>query len=101
IDAEGHIARRLTIPNHLRILRSMWEQRPAELLPQVRCPLLLLPARQSSDTSDMQTAKTANVERALQLQPTARVRWFEDTIHDVPLQRPDELASELLGFADD
>jgi pimeloyl-ACP methyl ester carboxylesterase len=101
IDAEGRVARRLTIPNHLRILRSLWEQRPGELLPRVRCPMLLLPARQPSDTSEMQAMKATNVERALELQPTARVRWFEDTIHDVPLQRPDELASELLGFADD
>jgi hypothetical protein len=29
------------------------------------------------------------------------VRWFEDTIHDVPLQRPNELAAELLSFARD
>jgi hypothetical protein len=27
------------------------------------------------------------------------VRWFDETIHDVPLQRPDELAAELLALA--
>jgi hypothetical protein len=27
------------------------------------------------------------------------VHWFDDTVHDVPLQRPDELARELLAFA--
>jgi hypothetical protein len=45
--------------------------------------------------------KVANVERALALQPRARVRWFEETIHDVPLQRPDELATELRTLADE
>jgi len=99
IDAEGRIARRLKIPNHLRILRSLWEQRPAELLPRVTCPVRLLPARQSSDVSEWQANKTASIERALELQPRASVRWFEDTIHDIPLQRPDELAEELLDFA--
>ncbi len=100
IDAEGRIARRLKIPNHLKILRAMWEQRPAELLPRVQCPVLILPARQSSDASEWQANKRASVERALELQPRATVRWFEDTIHDIPLQRPDDLADELLSFAD-
>src|SRR5438876_913056 len=63
IDAEGRVARRLKIPNHLGILRSLWEQRPGELLPRVRCPMLLLPARQPSDPSDMQATKATNVER--------------------------------------
>src|SRR4029450_13827058 len=48
-DGEGRIARRLKIPNHLRVLRALWEQRPAELLPQVDCPVLVLPARQGSE----------------------------------------------------
>jgi hypothetical protein len=64
-------------------------------------PVLILPARQSSEASEFATAKVVNVERALALQPRARVRWFEETIHDVPLQRPDELATELQNLADD
>jgi pimeloyl-ACP methyl ester carboxylesterase len=100
VDAEGVVARRLKIPNHLRILRALWEQRPAELLPLLSCPVLILPARQPSEASDWAAVKVANVERALALQPRARVRWFEETIHDVPLQRPDELAAELRNLAD-
>jgi pimeloyl-ACP methyl ester carboxylesterase len=100
-DADGRLYRRLTIPNHLRILRSLWEQRPAELLPQLECPLLVLPARQASDAPEMAANKAVNVQRTLDLQPRARVRWFEDTIHDVPLQRPDELGAELLAFAEE
>jgi pimeloyl-ACP methyl ester carboxylesterase len=98
IDAEGRVSRRLTIPNHLKILRALWEQRPAELLPHVQCPLLVLPARQKSDPPDRQAARAASTRRVLELQPNARVRWFEDTVHDVPLQRPEELAAELLDF---
>ncbi|HEY3061080.1 MAG TPA: alpha/beta hydrolase, partial [Chloroflexota bacterium] len=99
-DADGRIYRRLKIPNHLRILRALWEQRPAELLPQVRAPLLLLPARQSADAGDWSDAKARSIQRALELQPRARLRWFEDTVHDIPLHRPDELAAELVAFAD-
>jgi pimeloyl-ACP methyl ester carboxylesterase len=101
IDAEGLVSRRLRIPNHLRILRALWEQRPAQLLPTLSFPVLILPARQPSEAPEWAAAKVANVERALALQPRARVRWFEETIHDVPLQRPDELAAELRNLADE
>ncbi|HET6319914.1 MAG TPA: alpha/beta hydrolase [Chloroflexota bacterium] len=98
-DAEGRISRRLKIPNHLRVLRALWEQRPAELLPRLNCPVRLLPARQASDAAEWRASKIATIQRALELQPRASVRWFEDTIHDIPLQRPDELAQEMLDFA--
>jgi pimeloyl-ACP methyl ester carboxylesterase len=99
-DAEGRIYRRLQIPNHLRILRALWEQRPAELLPSVHAPVLLLPARQAADAGEWSDSKARSIQRALDLQPTARLRWFEDTVHDIPLHRPDELAAELLAFAE-
>jgi pimeloyl-ACP methyl ester carboxylesterase len=99
VDADGRIARRFRIPNHMQVVRALWEQRPADLLPQVRCPVLILPARQSSDAPEWRASKVASIDRALAVQPQARVRWFEDTVHDVPLQRPEELAGELAAFA--
>jgi pimeloyl-ACP methyl ester carboxylesterase len=99
VDADGRVSRRFRIPNHMQVVRALWEQRPAELLPRLECPVLILPARQASDAPDWLASKVANVQRALELQPAARVRWFEDTVHDVPLQRPAELADELHGFA--
>jgi pimeloyl-ACP methyl ester carboxylesterase len=100
VDAEGRVARRFRIPNHMQVVRALWEQRPAELLPRLRCPLLILPARQSSEAPEFRSNKAAHVERAAALAQNARVRWFEDTVHDVPLQRPDELAGELQAFAE-
>jgi len=81
------------------VVRALWEQRPAELLPRVECPLLILPARQLAESSEMAANKAAAVARAQELQPRARVRWFDNTVHDVPLQRPEELAAELLTLA--
>ena len=98
VDAEGRVTRRFRIPNHMQVVRALWEQRPAELLPRVACPVLILPARQASDPPEMKANKIASVDRALQLQPHARVRWFDDTVHDVPLQRPRELATEVSEF---
>jgi len=99
IDAEDRVTRRFHISNHMQVVRALWEQRPAELLERVQCPLLILPARQSAEATEMSAAKVAGVARALEVQPRARVRWFDDTVHDVPLQRPEQLADELLGFA--
>jgi pimeloyl-ACP methyl ester carboxylesterase len=99
IDAEGRVTRKFRIPNHMQVVRAMWEQRPAELLARVQCPLLILPARQSTEQTEMSSAKAAGVARALEVHPHARVRWFDNTVHDVPLQRPEELADELLEFA--
>ena len=84
----------------MQVVRALWEQRPADLIPNLRCPLLILPARQASDAQDFRSSKVLSIERAAQLARNARVRWFEDTVHDVPLQRPDELATELQAFAE-
>jgi pimeloyl-ACP methyl ester carboxylesterase len=99
VGEDDRVIRRFRIPNHMQVVRAMWEQRPAELLPRVRCPILILPARRATDDPGMLANKATAVERTLEIQPNARIRWFEDTIHDVPLQRPTELAAELAGFA--
>ncbi len=99
VDAEGRVMRRFRISNHMQVVRVMWEQRPSELLPRVAAPLLIMPTRQASDAPEMLENKSAAVQRAVELQPAARVRWFEDSVHDVPLQRPEEVAAELLAFA--
>jgi pimeloyl-ACP methyl ester carboxylesterase len=101
VTADGYVTRRFRIPNHMQVVRALWEQRPDELLPLVRCPILLLPARQSAGASDISDSKVAGITRALDLQPNARVRWFDNTVHDVPLQRPDELAEELGAFIEE
>lgn len=45
--------------------------------------------------------KFAAIERARQALPDARVTWFEDALHDIPLQRPAELAAALVSFANE
>ena len=56
--------------------------------------MLLCPA----GDGDLTEVKRAAVDRALRLLPSAHVTWFEDTMHDIPLQRPVELAAELARF---
>ncbi len=99
IDATDRVTRRFRIPNHMQVVRALWEQRPADLLPAVSAPLLVLPARKSTDAPEFLVNKAASVQRVLDVHKSARVRWFEETVHDVPLQRPEELADELGAFA--
>jgi pimeloyl-ACP methyl ester carboxylesterase len=97
ITPAGTVRARLGRANHLRILRALWELRPTALYAAVRCPVLLAPAVRADDPRGaafgaQRRAAVLAAERALR---DASVVWFEDTIHDVSLQRPRELAAAI------
>lgn len=100
IREDGHIRPHLTRERHMRILRALWEQRPSELFSHVNCPVLLAPTRRDATGPEAAwiSAKADGVERALALLPHARLHWFEDSIHDVPLQRPTLVAEVIIQF---
>jgi len=100
---DGRVYRRLTIENHMKILRAMYEQRTAEMLGSVGCPALVIIANQERDNdmsrrwSEWRRRGAQQAEERLQ---RGRVLWMEDTIHDVPVQRPRELAQAILSLAE-
>jgi pimeloyl-ACP methyl ester carboxylesterase len=101
IDEDETIYPHLSRENHLKILRSLWEQKPSALWRHLRCPALLIPA--ASDQQDSRAAflmehKRKAITLAVEQAPTVKVVWMEDTIHDVPLQRPRELMDAIDGF---
>jgi len=100
ITPEGFVRPNLSRVNHLNIIRAMWRQKPSQMYPQVRCPALVLACRggPSRRRSPFEDIKTASVEKARRLLSNGDVRWLDDTIHDVPLQRPRDLAEVILGF---
>ncbi len=104
ISPSGAIRPRLKMENHMKIVRALWEHKPSELFRQIMCPVLLVPAW--SEPVDERTAlfqemkKTMN-EKAQALLPQVKVLNMEDTIHDIPLQRPQELARAILDFAEE
>jgi pimeloyl-ACP methyl ester carboxylesterase len=99
VDDQGVARARFRFGNHLQVVDALYGQRPQELYPLVDCPVLLCPAGDPADGAEVALAKRAAVDRALALLPSAHVTWFEDTMHDIPLQRPAELAAELARFA--
>lgn len=102
VDDDETVHPHLSRENHLKILRALWEQRASELWAGLRCPLLLVPAaRQSGDprSAVWMEAKRKAIAVARERLPGLRVVWMEDTIHDIPLQRPAALAGAIIEFA--
>jgi pimeloyl-ACP methyl ester carboxylesterase len=94
VDDQRVARSRFRFDNHMQVVDALYDQRPPELYPLVGCPVLLCVAGED----ELAEAKREAVARALSLFPSADVTWFEDTMHDIPLQRPAELAAELVRF---
>jgi len=90
IRPDGTLERRLSIPRHMKILRSMWDDPPAPDLPRVAAPALLLPAADPSD------AKSERVAAAAEAMRSATIVWHPGGDHDLHAQQPEQIASELL-----
>jgi pimeloyl-ACP methyl ester carboxylesterase len=99
VDDRGVARSRFRFDNHMQVVDALYDQRPAALYPLVDCPVLLCVAGDPADGGELAVAKRDAVGRALELLPSAHVTWYEDTMHDIPLQRPGELAAELARFA--
>ena len=87
----------LTRANHLRIIEALWDHHPTELYKQVQCPVLIMPARQKANaaTLDQGQRRLMSVDEAERQLPNSKTVWLEDSIHDVPIQRP-RLVADLL-----
>jgi pimeloyl-ACP methyl ester carboxylesterase len=99
VDDRGVARSRFRFDNHMQVVDALYDQRPPGLYPLVDCPALLGVADDPADDGEHAVAKRDAVGRALQLLPSAHVTWYEDTMHDIPLQRPAELAADLARFA--
>ncbi len=94
---DGTVRPWLTLEHHMRILRSLWEQRPGDLYPRVAEPVLICAA--DDGNSAWTVAKHRMVASAQAYLPTSEVRWFHDTAHDIHVHRPSELASIFINEA--
>jgi pimeloyl-ACP methyl ester carboxylesterase len=94
VAADGHLERRLAIPHHLRILRSMWDDPPWRDYPRVAAPALLLPA--VSTDAEAAQRRRALVAKAAAALARSRVREYVGADHDLHAQHPQALAADLL-----
>ena len=94
---DGTIRARLSRENHMRIIEALWDHRPSELYASVRQPVLIMPARRQGDQSPAARSwrREESVARAASRLPVSKTVWLEDSIHDVPLQRPELVAGVI------
>ena len=91
---DGTIAPWLTLDRHMMILRSLWHQKPSEIYGEVETPTLIAVAgRVPPERIEHKRAEVAKAEAGI---ADVRVRWFEDAVHDIHVQRPVELAGWML-----
>jgi pimeloyl-ACP methyl ester carboxylesterase len=97
--ADGTIAPRLRKANHMQVVRAIWEHRPSDLWARVQCPVLMIPAvgpePHDERTRDVLENKRHNIAVAEERLKRSQTIWLTDTIHDIPLQRPGELAEAI------
>ena len=94
---DGSLRAKLSRDNHLRIIEGLWDHHPRELYPNVSCPVLMMPARQrgNPDAYERTLASSESIAAAEKLLPTSKTVWLEDSIHDVPVQRPGLVAETI------
>lgn len=102
IDRRGRVKPCLARASHMSILRAMYLQKPKELLARIGVPTLMYcarPRRQAMDEErafyEMKVRAVAEIRRA---NPRVKIEWVT-SIHDIPVDRPGELAARIERFA--
>lgn len=95
---DGTIRPWLTLDRHMRILRSLWDQRPPHLYGEVATPVLIA-AAEDADNPEWMAVKHRQVAAAASLLPHAEVHWFAQTAHDIHVHRPEALADLMLNWS--
>lgn len=93
------VAPRLDFDNHLQVIGAMWDQPTFGLFKQVRCPITLIVADQEPISEAMKTfvnMRKQGLAHIHKVRPDARIVLMPNTMHDIPLQRPEELAKVII-----
>lgn len=100
---DGQLKPHLTLANHLQIIEALWNHYPSDLYKIINIPCLFFPASPDENPEDSHwvNRKSHFLEQALQDISRCKVHWFTNSIHDLPLQRPQELVAALLAHISD
>jgi len=93
---DGMVAPRLAFERHMQIVRTLWEADTPSRFPSVSCPVLVLPSLNGNP--EQVARKRDAVSAAVRLLPNGSIVWLEDSVHDVPLQRPELVAAAIAQF---
>ena len=93
------VAPRLDYENHLQIIGAMWDQLTFDFFRKVQCPVTLIVADQESTNESMRDfmkMRKQGIAHIREVRPDVRLVILQNTIHDIPLQRPAELAKLIV-----
>lgn len=93
---DGTVRPWLTLDRHMKILRALYDQKTAELYPQVQEPVLICVA---DDGSDWAARKRKQVQAAASGLRQAEVTWFPGAAHDIHVDQPSALTTRILEFS--
>jgi len=93
---DGTIRPWLSLAHHVTILRAMWEQQPVALYPQIQEPVWIGAASDRRQPGWL-AVKRRQIEAARAGLARVEIHWFENTDHDIHIQRPAQLAASLLN----
>ena len=98
IADDDTVSRRLSIPHHMEIVRSMWTDSPWADLSRITVPVLLLPAVPTEPAAAAR--RRAQVARAAEALAAPRVREYPGADHDLHAEQPEALAKDLLTLVE-
>ena len=99
-DENGQIRDILQPDHHAQVLTAMWNEPPSEIIPQISCPILIVPAGPQADRANTEFSRMREimVSAAAHAARQAQVRWIPETIHDIGYHKPQELAQIIQEF---
>lgn len=94
----GTLRPRLSLEHHMEIAHHLFDANGYELMAHVRCPMLFIPAGSPSPEDLPKVRSIARAQEAVG--DRARFVWI-DGVHDLPVQRPAEVAAAIASFVDE
>ncbi len=101
VNDKGLVQPRLAKTNHMQIAKAIWQLTPADHFASVSAPTLIvqaIPPGMAQTPDAWEQERQRQVRQAAQQIPNARVAWLDETIHDIPWQRPARLAELIIDF---
>jgi hypothetical protein len=86
---------RLTAAVRLQVLEQLYHFRPEVAAAAITAPLLVGLA---ANDPALRARKEEGARRMQEIRPDADIRWY-DSRHDIPLIRPDDVATDLEALA--
>lgn len=105
VNPDGSVSPLPSLTRRTSVMRSVWEEPPTRLYPDITVPVLLMPAiprvnvQLPNGLGSLSERLRSSVETAKALLPHATVREYRDSDHELHAQHPDRVADDLLQLA--